>query len=223
MAVHGWPAVARADWAGATLTDPARAKVQAISFFLLVMLACAAALRVVWNHLREDFPRLPALGFGKALGLVMLWGLLVIVVLTVVAAARELLPSDEKPEGPPPPPLGLPLAPAISDQEWEQRRYQKLERLGAALLSYARTHKGRFPDDPRDLGIDDEAWTTPDPSGMRYLYGAGRPGSGGRAVLAYEPDIFGRDVLVLRVDGTIERVARSDLRRELGPALEVPR
>ena len=91
-AVALWPATA---WAGMpapfTLTEMAGMRLEAISFFLGALLASAALIRLLWNSLRESFSRLPILTYWKALGLVMLWGLLFLVVLLMVSAARELM------------------------------------------------------------------------------------------------------------------------------------
>jgi len=77
--------------AGITLTEVARARLQTISFFLVVLLLTALAVKGIWNFLRRDFPRLPRLTYGKACGLVALWGLLFVVVLLMISGARELL------------------------------------------------------------------------------------------------------------------------------------
>src|SRR5580698_115925 len=74
-----------------TLTDIGRMRLQTISFFLLVLVVSAALIRWLWNGLRPTFPRLPKLSFPKALGLVVLWGLLFIVVLAMISGARELM------------------------------------------------------------------------------------------------------------------------------------
>jgi hypothetical protein len=74
-----------------TLTDIARLRVEAISFFVFVLLACAGLVRLLWNMMRSSFPRLPRLSYCKALGLVALWGLLFIVVLAMISGARELM------------------------------------------------------------------------------------------------------------------------------------
>jgi hypothetical protein len=63
----------------------------AISFFLVVLLASAMAVRWLWNGLAREFPRLPRLPYGKALAVVLLWGLLFLVVLTMIATARDLM------------------------------------------------------------------------------------------------------------------------------------
>jgi hypothetical protein len=74
-----------------TLTDMARMRIEAISFFLAALLISAGLIRLIWNGLRKSFTRLPCLSYAKALGLVLLWGLLFIVVLAMISGARELM------------------------------------------------------------------------------------------------------------------------------------
>src|SRR4051812_13073607 len=82
-------------WAGMagaiTLREIAKIRLQNLSFFIMVLLLSAALIRWVWNGLRKDFTRLPHLSYFKALGLVMLWGLLFVLVLAMISGARELL------------------------------------------------------------------------------------------------------------------------------------
>ena len=86
------PATAHAGMpAPVTLTDIGRMRLQTISFFLLVLVLSAALIQWLWNGLRPTFPRLPRLNFPRALGLVVLWGLLFIVVLAMISGARELM------------------------------------------------------------------------------------------------------------------------------------
>src|SRR5437879_1673197 len=73
------------------LTDVARLRLETLSFFLVVFLACGKGLQLLWNWLRSDFTRLPRLSYFKALGLLTVWGLLFAVVLTMISGARELL------------------------------------------------------------------------------------------------------------------------------------
>lgn len=74
-----------------SLTQLTRERLQAISFFAAGFLLSAAFVRVVWNSLAKDFPRLPRLSYSRALGLVFLWGLLFLLVLTMISGARELM------------------------------------------------------------------------------------------------------------------------------------
>lgn len=82
-------------WAGMpaayVLNDIAKARLETISFFLVVLFASAALIRWLWNSLRRDFPRLPRLSYRNALVLVALWGLLFTLVLTMISGARELM------------------------------------------------------------------------------------------------------------------------------------
>jgi len=147
-------------------------------------------------------PRLPRLGYGKALGVVTLWGLLFVLILTMISGARELMtPGAWKKVG-----YTYRLAeekPAAAERPHEAERRQAMERLRIALWTYARGHEGRFP--PADVreAIPEEAWRVPDPSGMQYRYVAGRSADVGHAILAYEPGLFGTERLVLRTDGRI--------------------
>ena len=73
------------------LSESGRLRYEAISFFLVVLLLSALVVRWLWNRLAIDFPKLPRMTFGKALGVVVLWGLLFLVVLTMIAATREMM------------------------------------------------------------------------------------------------------------------------------------
>jgi hypothetical protein len=54
------------------LTDSAMTRLQTISFFLGVLGLSALAVRLLWNCLRRDFPRLPRLSYSRALAAVLL-------------------------------------------------------------------------------------------------------------------------------------------------------
>ena len=74
------------------LTDLARMRLEAISFFLVVFLASAKLIQWIWNGvLRDLLARIPRLTYAKALGLVTLWVLLFVVVLAMISGARELM------------------------------------------------------------------------------------------------------------------------------------
>lgn len=74
-----------------TLSNLAKLRLDAISFFLACILGSAWAIKLVWNSFTKDFPRLPRISYLRSLGLMGLWGLLFLLVLTMVAAARELM------------------------------------------------------------------------------------------------------------------------------------
>ena len=212
--VLGQADVARAGMPSITLTDLARMRFQTISFFLLGVLACAWAVQRLWNSLGRDFPRLPRLSFGKALGVVTLWGLLFVLVLTMISGARELMtPGAWEKDG-----YTYQLAeaqPAATADQHEAERRQALDRLRIALWTYARSHGGRFPPDDDEPDIPEEAWRVPDPSGMTYRYVGGLDADEGHAPLAYEPGLFGAERLVLLTDGEIVPMSPEEIRRSL--------
>lgn len=78
-----------------TMSELARLRIETISFFLMVLLASAALVRWIWNGFRRGgggrASRLPHLSYAKALGVVVLWGLLFSVVLAMISGARELM------------------------------------------------------------------------------------------------------------------------------------
>lgn len=70
--------------------EPAR-RLHAISFFVLVVLAAALVVMLLWNGLRAEFPRLPRMGYGTSLMVTIAWGLLFTIVLVMISGARELM------------------------------------------------------------------------------------------------------------------------------------
>jgi hypothetical protein len=205
--------VARAGMPMATLSEIATMRLEAISFFLIIFLVSSGLVWKIWNSARKDFPRLPHLSYWRATGLVALWGLLFLLVLTMISGARELMtPAAWRKQG-----LTYkladddPAAKAIASQHELERRHS-LDRLRTALWTYARHHAGKFPANDSQPEIPDEAWIVPDPSGMRYLYASGLVADEGKAPLAYEPGIFGKDRFVLLSSGAIVRMSEKDLR-----------
>jgi hypothetical protein len=92
MAEAGMPTPLPSDIAKyLTLSDPARMRLDVISFFLVAIALSALAIQLLWNFVRRDFPRLPRLSYFKALGVLAIWGLLFLLVLTMISGARELM------------------------------------------------------------------------------------------------------------------------------------
>ena len=87
-ALAGMPSVLSEDFSTyLRLNAEPHQRLQTISFFLVGLLAATWFVRVFWNLLARDFPRLPRLTYFKASVLVMLWGVTFIVVLTMIAGA----------------------------------------------------------------------------------------------------------------------------------------
>ena len=66
-----WTAENTPGWAyggGSASSGAMGLRVQAISFFLAVLLLSGWLVKGLWNFARRDFPKLPALTYGRALG-----------------------------------------------------------------------------------------------------------------------------------------------------------
>jgi hypothetical protein len=195
------------------LNDSVAARLQTISFFLLVLLGSAAAVRLLWNHFRGDFPNLPRLTFARAVAGVLLWGLLFVVVLTMISGARELMtPGAWQKQG-----FTYKLADAVppADADPARLRRQHLERLRTALWQFAATHNGRFPAGDELRTIPDELWTVPDTGGLRYEYFPGRsavPAGSAALLLVVEPELEVDQRPALLTDGDVVVLRSAELR-----------
>jgi hypothetical protein len=209
--IAGVPNIAVAGMPSVTLSDVARLRFSTISFFLIAFLASSWVVRWLWNSARKDFLRLPYLSYRRALTLVSLWGLLFLLVLTMISGARELMtPGAWKKDG-----LTYKLkdeddpAKAVASRLIAERR-AALDRLRAALWTYARHHDGHFPPNDSPTEIPDDTWRVPDPSGMRYLYTPGLVADKGNSPLVHEPAIFGPARLVLLSSGQIVSLTEAE-------------
>jgi hypothetical protein len=217
-----WAHPAEAGMASFTLSDIPRVlslsrltrmRVEAISFFLLVFLLSAAAVRAIWNGLRADFPRLPRLSYGKALGVVSLWGLLFLLVLTMISGARELMtPGAWEKKGAT---YQLVQEPEMTPEaKLEVERFLAMDRFRQAFQESVR---GRYrQDDAPPPQIPADAWFVPGPSGQKYVLAKGPNGQGdGLGPIAYEPPVFGTNRLVLCRDGTIRGMTTEEIEKHL--------
>jgi hypothetical protein len=196
-----------------TLGDAARLRVQTISFFLAGLLLSALFIKLLWNYLRKDFTFLPRLTYGRAVGVVVLWGLLFVLVLTMISGARELMtPGAWEKNG-----LTYRLAqdsPPYPEDGSAAERRQQLERLRVAMWQYARDHDGTFPP-ADDSAVPAERWLVPGSSRQRYLYVPGQLADRGATPLAYEPEVYGPRRLVLMTSGEIKGMDVDDLLKAL--------
>jgi hypothetical protein len=177
------------------LGEVASLRVEAISFFALVLFASAFFIQKLWNSLRRDFAWLPELSYKKALGLMALWGLLFLLVLTMISGARELLtPGAWKKDG-----ATYKLVPPD-----ESERRMRLESLRAVLWSYASKHGGALPEDDVAPEVSGSWWQVTERSPVRFVYVKGRRSGEGSEPVAFEPAAFGSQRLVLLADGKIE-------------------
>ena len=190
------------------LTDVAKLRLEDISFFGFLFILACLGIRILWNSLARDFPRLPRLSFLRSVGLTALLGLGSLLVLIMISGARELLTPG-----------------AWQRQASHYRlngvgnlelREQSIRDLRAALFQYAQAHGGQFPPHDYVLDIPDKLWQAPDSTGTRYLYIGGLSLGQSNSILACEPQNFGDDRLVLLVNGEIKPVKTADLYKLLG-------
>jgi hypothetical protein len=214
------PSIAQAGMPSITLTDIARMRVQTISFFLVGLLVSSWMVQKLWNYLRQDFSSLPRLGYRKALGAVILWGLLFVLVLTMISGARELMTPGAWEKQGLTYRLSSPLpVPSPSRKEWEQEdwRRESLDRLRTALWDHARKNDGHFPPHTSASGIDDPLWLAPRPLHARYIYVSGLLADRGSFPLVYEPAEFGDRRLVLLTNGKIQEMDIEEILASLPP------
>ncbi|HEY7427942.1 MAG TPA: hypothetical protein VH682_27160 [Gemmataceae bacterium] len=211
------PNLAHAGMPSVTLTDVARMRVRTISFFLVGLLLSAWCVQLLWNYLRRDFSSLPRLSYGKALGVVALWGLLFMLVLTMISGARELLTPGAWEKQGLTYRLSRPPTAAPAEAKQDNGRREKLDRLRLALWDYARTHDGQFPASDSAGEISADLWLASERPPSRYLYVAGLRAGQGTMPLVYEPEIDGDRRLVLLADGAIKPMPLEEILHALSP------
>ncbi len=217
LAVLAWtPAIAWAGMPSIRLTDVGEMRIQTISFFLMGLLLSALFVQILWNRLRRDFVSLPRLSYGKALGVVVLWGLLFVLVLTMISGARELMTPGAWEKQGATYRLATPST-APRETEMDRERQQKMERLRTALWEYAQAHGGRFPPSDTVPEIAGDLWQVPGLPRLRYLYVPGLAADQGAAVVAYEPGVYGDRRLVLLANGAIKPMTLDDILQALPP------
>jgi hypothetical protein len=211
------PSVTLADLRTATrtgLTDLAQQRLEVISFFLLVLIGCAWLVQRVWNSMRKEFPILPRLSFPRAVGVIVLLGLLFVLVLTMISGARELMTPGawEK--------VGLtyrlvPQNPPVATQI--TARVESIERLRERLQSW---ESGRgSADGPAALP---DMWLRVDGvEGGRYVYVPAKPvirddpygDDSDTRIWVYESESVGSDRLVLLRNGVVQWMPPAELAR----------
>jgi len=196
------------------LEPDALLRLRTISFFVLGFLIAACGFQKLWNYLQHDFTKLPRLTYGKALGLVFLWGLLFVVVLTMIAGARELMtPGAWKKQGYTYK-LAAPNEAAAANTDAARR--QGLEKLRTALWQFAAMHQGKFPSRKEQLAIAAEVWEVPG-TRARYHYVEGKSAGYAPSPLVYEPELDSERRLVLLVNGDIVPMSTADIEKTLKP------
>jgi hypothetical protein len=197
-----------------SLTDVARLRLEVVSFFLMGLLISAGVVMIVWNLLRRDFAWLPWLSYSKACGVVILWGLLFVVVLTMISGARELMtPGAWEKTGATYKLRKSPGAVATSASGPSAERREKLHSLYRDLLQFALRHDGALPQSREEAELSESVWSVPGFAGTEYVYLPGGQVDGPPRPLAYEPEVFDGDLLVLMTDGQTRLLPLADILR----------
>lgn len=197
-----------------TLTDVAKARLDALSFFLAAFFAISWLVKIVWNHLAKSLTMLPLLDYRRAIGLVFLSGLMFYVVLTMISGARELLtPGAWEKQG-----VGYRMREGAENLLSKDERRAAISELRDSIWAYAKTHDGAAPASPFAAGVDAETWRFPG-GGMYCLMPGVVPG-GGREVLVYEPSAAGGRRFVILGDGSIEDRDEGKLKRQIEDRIE---
>lgn len=197
-----------------TLTDMARLRLDALSFFIFLYLVTSWVVKWLWNQLSESFTILPKLNYRRALALVFLSGLLFYVVLTMISGARELLtPGAWEKQG-----SGYRLREGGVAELGKEERREAMRKLQDAIWTYAKGHEGKAPASPLVTGMDSKVWRFPG-GGFYCLMPDVTPGVG-RQVLVYEPSTAGPRRFVLLADGSIEDRSEGTLKSQLDDQLK---
>lgn len=201
------------------LSDVAKARLDVISFFLLVYLLCAVVFRWLWNLLAKDFGWMPRLTFKRSLALLVVAGLFLYFVLTMISGARELMtPGAWAKQG-----ITYKLqTPDRDPQPWlDAARQRWLETLRDALREYAATHDGRLPVHAYVSDFNTSLWKGAHPDGHWLIYIPGLTFGSANRVLVYEPATYGAMRRALLTDGSVVSMNGDELdervRKEFGP------
>lgn len=201
-----WTVETYPDNPNTTSTRQAETILQAISFFSVVLLVSAAGVRFLWNVLRRDLSWLPELGYGRALSLTALWGLLFVIVLTMISGARELMtPGAWQQQG-----WTYQLNGQQQDSDARAARHESLESIRFALWQHAAQNDGRFPELLSDV-LPEQARQIPGWKGLEFLYIPGQAADNSGRVLVYEPGIEADERLVLLTNGMIGSMPHAEL------------
>ncbi|CAN5185765.1 hypothetical protein BH23VER1_BH23VER1_24460 [soil metagenome] len=200
-----------------SLDELAAARIEVISFFVVVFLLCSFVVRWAWNSLAEVVGSMPAIRFKHALCLMLLSGLFLYVVLTMVSGARELMTPGAWNK------VGLTYQLAIPRKHpsppEESARRLALENLHSMLVAYAQANGGAFPTNQEESGFDPERWRGPDPAFEPFSYSGwlttdSPPGR----IIAFEGADYGEERMALTVAGAVialdEDALADRLRRE---------
>jgi hypothetical protein len=201
-------AEARAGMPSFDLNDVVALRLQDISFFLLLVAVGAVGLKLLWNFSFRPLPKVPQLNFKHALGLTVIFGLLMLLVLTMISGARELLtPGAWRKQG---------STYRLNSPANEEQRREHLLSLHGVLQNYRTSHDGKWPPHEYAPEIPSELWRSLDPDGTRMIL-VNWPGTGSATNwLVIEPKSFGTQRLGVTRDGEVRQITPDELKELYG-------
>lgn len=210
---------AHAGMSSPQLSDVAKARLDVISFFILVYLLCAVVFRWLWNLLAKDFPWMPPLSFKRSMALLVVAGLFMYFILTMISGARELMTPGAWAKS------GITYKLQTPDRDpkpWlDAARKHALEILRDALRDYAVKHEGRLPVHAYVSDFNPALWKGSHPEGQWLIYIPGLTFGPSNRVLVYEPATYGATRWALLTDGSVVQMSGGELdarvRKEFGP------
>ncbi len=194
------------------LSDIAKMRLDAISFFLVGLLLSAWGVQVLWNLLSRDIPQISRIRYSTSLAGTILWGLLFMLVLTMISGARELMtPGAWRKNG---------YTYALQDDDGvanvsmsadaiklQTERRARLELLRTMLWAHAAANEGKFPESIAESGIAEELWQQPGTVPATYQYSGGGSVDSERERLVLEYAVYeDGSQWQLFTDGAIEEV-----------------
>lgn len=201
------------------LSDVAKARLDVISFFILVYLLCAVVFRWLWNLLSKDFAWMPPLSFKRSLALLVVAGLFLYFILTMISGARELMtPGAWAKDG-----VTYKLqTPEHDPKPWlDAARKRWMEALRDALKDYAVKRDGKLPAHAYVSDFNTTLWKGAHPDGQWLIYIPGLTFGPSNRVLVYEPATYGATRWALLTDGSVVQMKGEELdervRKEFEP------
>jgi hypothetical protein len=201
------------------LSDVAKARLDVISFFILVYLLCAVVFRWLWNLLAKDFAWMPRLSFKRSLALLVVAGLFLYFILTMISGARELMTPGAWAKN------GITYKLQTPDRDpkpWlDAARKRGMETLRDALRDYAVKHDGKLPVHAYVGDFNTALWKGTHPDDHWLIYIPGLTFGPSNRVLVYESVTYGATRWALLTDGTVVQMSGDELdarvRKEFGP------
>ena len=193
---------AHAGMTSIVLSDLAEARIEVISFFIVVYLLLTFVVKFLWNRLAKEISAIPQIGFRKTLCLMLVSGLFMYVILTMISGARELMtPGAWEKQG---------ISYRLSQGENDPRK-RKIRKLKEALWRYAEENEGSYPTGQFDEGFPKNLWKMPDGVGLYSFLPLEAPGQ----ILVFEPASAGKERYVILEDGRIQQWSGRKIEKEI--------